>query len=141
MPMDAYRGGDTFVVALDLPGVDPGSIDLDVERNVLTVKAERKPQYPDDVEMIIGEHPRGSFSRQMFLGDTLDTDRIEAHYDAGVPPCASRSPSRRGRARSRSPAARPRTRSAERQRSNPVPRDQSQHRRARFRRPAPGVSR
>lgn len=84
MPMDAYRDGDTFVVALDLPGVDPGSIDLDVERNVLTVRAERKPHYPDDVEMIIGERPRGSFSRQMFLGDTLDTDRIEAHYDAGV---------------------------------------------------------
>ncbi len=84
MPMDAYRDGDTFVVALDLPGVDPGSIDLDVERNVLTVKAERKPQYPDDVEMIVGERPRGSFSRQMFLGDTLDTARIEAHYDAGV---------------------------------------------------------
>ena len=84
MPIDAYRDGDTFFIALDLPGVDPGSIDLDVERNVLTVKAERKPQYPDDVEMIIGERPRGSFSRQMFLGDTLDTDRIDAGYDAGV---------------------------------------------------------
>jgi HSP20 family protein len=84
MPMDAYRAGGQFVVQFDLPGVDPASIDLDVERNVLTVKAERAPTYGDDVELQVAERPRGVFSRQLFLGDTLDADRIEAHYDAGV---------------------------------------------------------
>jgi len=84
MPMDAYRAGEQFVVQFDLPGVDPSSIDLDVERNVLTVKAERTPTYGDDVELQVAERPRGVFSRQLFLGDTLDADRIEAHYDAGV---------------------------------------------------------
>ena len=84
MPMDAYRAGEQFVVQFDLPGVDPASIDLDVERNVLTVKAQRTPTYGDDVELQVAERPRGVFSRQLFLGDTLDTDRIEAHYDTGV---------------------------------------------------------
>jgi HSP20 family protein len=84
MPMDAYRDGEQFVVHFDLPGVDPSSIDLDVERNVLTVKAERPPDYGDNVELQVAERPRGVFSRQLFLGDTLDADRIEAHYDAGV---------------------------------------------------------
>jgi HSP20 family protein len=84
MPMDAYRAGEQFVVHFDLPGVDPNSIDLDVERNVLTVKAERTPTYGDDVELQVAERPRGVFSRQLFLGDTLDAERIEAHYDAGV---------------------------------------------------------
>ena len=84
MPMDAYRHGEQFVVQFDLPGVDPSSIDLDVERNVLTVKAERTPTYGEDVELQVAERPRGVFTRQLFLGDTLDTDRIEAQYDAGV---------------------------------------------------------
>ena len=84
MPMDAYRDGEQIVVQFDLPGVDPSSIDLDVERNVLTVKAERPPDYGDNVELQVAERPRGVFSRQLFLGDTLDADRIEAHYDAGV---------------------------------------------------------
>ena len=83
MPMDAWREGDTFVVAFDLPGVNPESIDLDVERNVVTVKAER-PLRDDNVEMIAAERPRGVFSRQLVLGDNLDTERIEAGYDGGV---------------------------------------------------------
>ncbi|SER74228.1 Hsp20/alpha crystallin family protein [Lentzea albida] len=83
MPMDAYRDGDEFVVAFDLPGVAPDAIDLDVERNVLTVKAERRP-VGKDVEMQVSERPLGVFSRQLFLGDTLDADRIDAKYDAGV---------------------------------------------------------
>jgi HSP20 family protein len=82
MPMDAYREGETFVVQFDIPGVDPASIDLDVERNVLTVKAERTPS--DAAEFQVAERPRGVFTRQLFLGDTLDVDRIEASYDAGV---------------------------------------------------------
>ena len=85
MPMDAYRSGETFVVAFDLPGVDPDAIELDVERNVLTVKAERRPpEVGEDVEMQVSERPLGVFSRQLFLGDTLDADRIDASYEAGV---------------------------------------------------------
>ncbi|GLY50272.1 Hsp20/alpha crystallin family protein [Lentzea sp. NBRC 102530] len=85
MPMDAYRSGDEFVVAFDLPGVTADAIELDVERNVLTVKAERRPTITgDNVEMQVAERPLGVFSRQLFLGDTLDTERIQAAYDAGV---------------------------------------------------------
>ncbi|MEV6443307.1 Hsp20/alpha crystallin family protein [Amycolatopsis sp. NPDC051716] len=85
MPMDAYRAGDEFVVCFDLPGVAPDAIDLDIERNVLTVKAERRPlPGGDDVEMHVSERPLGVFSRQLFLGDGLDTDHIAADYEAGV---------------------------------------------------------
>jgi HSP20 family protein len=85
MPMDAYRAGDEFVVSFDLPGVDPDAIELDIERNVLTVKAERRPlPGGDDIQMQVSERPLGVFSRQLFLGDTLDTDRIAADYEAGV---------------------------------------------------------
>ncbi len=85
MPMDAYRAGEQFVVAFDLPGVDPDAIELDVERNVLTVKAERRPAATGEhVEMQVAERPLGVFSRQLFLGDTLDTDHIDAGYEAGV---------------------------------------------------------
>lgn len=85
MAMDAYRAGDEFVVCFDLPGVDPDAIELDVERNVLTVKAERRsPVTGEQVEMQVAERPLGAFSRQLFLGDTLDTERIDAGYDAGV---------------------------------------------------------
>ncbi len=84
MPMDAYRSGEEFVVHFDLPGVEPSSIDLNVERNVLTVKAERTGGPGEDVEWQVAERPRGVYSRQLFLGDTLDTDNINAHYDAGV---------------------------------------------------------
>ena len=85
MPMDAYRSGDTFVVAFDLPGVDAEAIELDVERNVLTVKAERRPVHAgENVEMQVAERPLGVFSRQLFLGDTLDAEHIDAAYEAGV---------------------------------------------------------
>ena len=85
MPMDAYRAGGEFVVAFDLPGVSPDAIDLDVERNVLTVKAERHPTATgDDVEMQVAERPLGVFARQLFLGDTLDTENIQATYENGV---------------------------------------------------------
>ncbi len=85
MPMDAYRSGDEFVVVFDLPGVSPDAIELDVERNVLTVKAERRPAATgENVEMQVAERPLGVFSRQLFLGDTLDSEHIKATYDAGV---------------------------------------------------------
>ncbi len=83
MPMDAWQEGETFLVEFDLPGVEPGSIDLDVERNVVTVRAERKP-LGQDRELLAAERPRGIFSRQLILGDTLDTERIQASYDGGV---------------------------------------------------------
>ena len=83
MPMDAWREGDEFIVEFDLPGVREDSLNLDVERNVLTVHAQR-PGPKQDREMVSAERPRGVFSRQLFLGDTLDTDRIEASYRNGV---------------------------------------------------------
>jgi HSP20 family protein len=84
MPMDAYRSGDEFVVTFDLPGVPPEAIELDVERDVLTVKAERRPTTGEGVETHIQERPTGVFSRQLFLGETLDAEHIDAHYEAGV---------------------------------------------------------
>ena len=83
MPMDAWRDGDVFHVEFDLPGVDPNSIDLDVERNVVTVRAERPPR-ASDAEAIAAERPRGVFSRQLVLGDNLDTEHISAQYEHGV---------------------------------------------------------
>jgi HSP20 family protein len=85
MAMDAYREGDEYVVAFDLPGVTAEAIDIDVERNMLTVKAERRPvAKSENVQMELSERPLGVFSRQIVLADTLDTERIEADYDAGV---------------------------------------------------------
>jgi HSP20 family protein len=83
MQMDAWREGDRFVIEFDLPGVAKETIDVDVEQNVLTVRAERVARN-GDWEMLASERPRGAFSRQLVLGDNLDLDRIEASYDAGV---------------------------------------------------------
>jgi HSP20 family protein len=84
MHLDAYRDGDTFYAAFDLPGVDPDSIECTVERNVLTVRAERRRPTGEAVELIAAERPMGVFTRQLFLGDTLDADHLEATYEAGV---------------------------------------------------------
>jgi HSP20 family protein len=84
MPMDAYRRGDRFFVHFDLPGVDPDTVELTVERNVLTVRAERSWVRAEGDEPLVSERPVGTFTRQLFLGETLDTDRIEASYDRGV---------------------------------------------------------
>ena len=83
MPMDAWREGDHFVIEFDLPGVRRENIDLDVERNVLTVHAERVARN-GDWEMLASERPRGVFSRQLVLGDNLDLASIEAAFEAGV---------------------------------------------------------
>ena len=83
MAMDAWREGDEFVVEFDLPGVEPDSVDLDVERNVLTIKAER-PAPNGERELIAAERPRGVFSRQLILGDNLDTENVGASYSSGV---------------------------------------------------------
>jgi HSP20 family protein len=82
MPMDAYRRDDWFYIHFDLPGIDPDSIDLTVEQNVLTVHAQRPGV--EVAELIVTERPTGSFSRQIFLGDTLDVDKLDADYNAGV---------------------------------------------------------
>lgn len=84
MPMDAWQSGSEFIVDFDLPGIDPGSIDINVERNVLSVRAERQPSTQPEVEIVVSERPRGVFSRQVFLGDSLDTDGINAAYHDGV---------------------------------------------------------
>jgi len=84
MPMDAYRHGDEFVINLDLPGVDPASVDVTVERNVLTVSAERSWEPQEGDQVIASERPQGSFSRQLFLGESLDAERIGARYEHGV---------------------------------------------------------
>ena len=83
MPMDAWREGDTFHIEFDLPGVRADSIDLDVERNVLTVRADR-PTRDGDLELIAAERPSGVFSRQLILGDNVDLDKISANYHDGV---------------------------------------------------------
>jgi HSP20 family protein len=84
MPLDAYQSEEGLVVHFDLPGVDADSIDLDIERNVMTVRAERPGPDAKGADLLVAERPHGVFSRQLFLGDSLDTDRISAHYEAGV---------------------------------------------------------
>ncbi|UER53268.1 Hsp20/alpha crystallin family protein [Kineosporiaceae bacterium SCSIO 59966] len=83
MPMDLYRSGDHFVMNVDLPGVDPGSIDLQVDGNTLTVRAERT-LHPEDAQWLAQERPAGTFMRQLNLGDGLDIDNIHASYEHGV---------------------------------------------------------
>jgi HSP20 family protein len=84
MPLDAWRDGDEFVVELDLPGVDQDKLDIDVERNVLTIRAERLSHVPDAADAVATERSWGVFSRQLVLGDSLDTDKVDADYTAGV---------------------------------------------------------
>ncbi len=84
MPIDAYRKGDEFLVHFDLPGVNADSIELTVEQNVLTVVAERYPQVAEGVQFLVNERPTGVFTRQLFLGETLDSEHIKADYAAGV---------------------------------------------------------
>ena len=100
MPLDAFRKGDTFLITLDLPGVSAESVDLTVEDNVLTIKAERPaPPKSEEVEVLIAERAYGTYVRQVFLGTNLDTEHIEAQYQAGVLTLRSRllrTPSRGG---------------------------------------------
>jgi len=84
MPMDAYREGDRFIVHFDLPGIEASSIDLTVEKNVLTVAAERQWQPSEQQDVVASERPHGHFSRQLFLGESLDADHVEANYHDGV---------------------------------------------------------
>ena len=83
-PMEAYRHGDTFVVEFDLPGIDPASVDVTVDQNVLTVTAHRERRAAEGDEVLVSERTYGDFTRQLFLGESLDTDGIAASYDQGV---------------------------------------------------------
>jgi HSP20 family protein len=82
--LDAYRQGDSFYIDIDLPGVDPAGIDITVDRKVVTVRAQRKRAERDGVQYVVTERPMGPVSRQVFLSDSLDTDRLDARYDNGV---------------------------------------------------------
>ena len=84
MPMDAYRRGDEFVVHLDVPGVDPTTIDLTIEQNTLNITAERVWPRVEGDEVVVVERPQGTFGRQLLLGESLDADRIAARCDQGV---------------------------------------------------------
>ena len=84
MPVDAYRSGDKFYLHLDLPGIDPDSIDLTIEKNSLSVSAERRWDINQDYQVLLNERPTGTFTRQFYLGEGLDTEAIEAGYDHGV---------------------------------------------------------
>ena len=84
VPIDAYRRGDQFFIHVDLPGVDPDAIELTVEKNVLTIRAERRFDTEEGDELLISERPQGTSSRQLMLGDSLDSDSLEADYDQGV---------------------------------------------------------
>jgi HSP20 family protein len=84
MPMDAVRRDGYIELAFDLPGIDPSSVDLTVERNLLTVKAERRYQPADGDQVLISERPQGSFTRQVALSEAVDLDKIEARYENGV---------------------------------------------------------
>jgi HSP20 family protein len=112
-PMDAYRRGDEFHVELDLPGVDPDSIDLTVEQSVLTIRAERRFQPQENDEIVVTERPQGTFSRQLLLSQTLDTENLRAEYVDGVLrltiPVAERAKPRKIEIDRGSSGARPRT--------------------------------
>ncbi|GAB3004815.1 Hsp20/alpha crystallin family protein [Amycolatopsis acidiphila] len=84
MPMEAFRRGDEFVIELDLPGVDPNDVELTVERNVVNIRVTRRPARQEGDEVIVDERPAGEFSRQLFLGDNLDSGKLEARFDRGV---------------------------------------------------------
>jgi len=84
MPMDVWRSGDTYKVALDMPGIEPDSLEVTVERGTLTVAAERRGSFPDDGSVLLAERPQGRFSRQLMLGEDVESDGIEADYRDGV---------------------------------------------------------
>jgi HSP20 family protein len=84
MPVDAYRHGDVFTLQFDLPGVDPASIDVTIERNELKIEADRNGGWPEDAQVLMRERPRGHFTRRIFVSDNLDTEHVTADYEHGV---------------------------------------------------------
>ena len=84
MPMDVWQADDGYHVALDLPGIDPGSVEITCERNVLTIRANRSAEYEEGHNVLLAERPQGTFTRQLQVGDALDTGKVTATYDNGV---------------------------------------------------------
>jgi len=84
MPMDVWQAEDGFHVALDLPGVDPNSVEITVERNLLTIRAERRPEFQEEHNVLVAERPQGGFTRQLQLGESLDSEDVQADYSDGV---------------------------------------------------------
>ena len=84
MPMDLYRDGDHYVLTADLPGVDPGSVDVNIDGQQLAIRAERSTRNAEGAQWLVRERGAGSYLRQLTLGDGLDTERIAASYDSGV---------------------------------------------------------
>jgi HSP20 family protein len=84
LPMEALRRGDEFIVALDAPGMTGDDIDVTVERNVIEITARRRPIRQEGDELIVDERPQGEFRRQLFLGDNLDPNKMNAVCDQGV---------------------------------------------------------
>jgi HSP20 family protein len=84
MPIDVWEADDGYHVALDLPGVDPSSVDITSERNVLTIRAERTPEYQEGQGVLVAERPQGSFTRQLQIGDALDAQNVQASYNTGI---------------------------------------------------------
>ncbi|GHH70630.1 Hsp20/alpha crystallin family protein [Promicromonospora soli] len=84
MPMDLFRTGDHYVLSMDLPGVDPGTIDVSVEDRTLTVRAERTQRSDTDAQWLVRERPTGTFARQLTVGRGLALERISASYADGV---------------------------------------------------------
>jgi len=84
LPMDVWRSGDNYLVALDLPGMNESTLDVTVERGTLSIRAERQQAFGEDAAVVVAERPQGSFTRQLMLGDGLDANAIEADYRNGV---------------------------------------------------------
>ena len=84
MPMDVWQAEDGYHVALDLPGIDPGSVEITSERNVLTIRAERRAEYEEGHNVLLAERPQGTFTRQLQVGEALDTEKVQATYTNGV---------------------------------------------------------
>ena len=84
MPMDVWQAEDGYHVALDLPGVDPGSVEITAERNMLTIRAQRQAEYGEGQNVLLAERPQGTFTRQLQVGEALDTEKVQAAYTNGV---------------------------------------------------------
>ena len=84
MPMDVWQSADGYHVALDLPGVDPGSVEITSERNVITIRAERRPDYGENDNVLVAERPQGQYTRQLQVSDALDSGNVAADYHNGV---------------------------------------------------------
>lgn len=84
MPMDVWRSGDAYVVALDLPGIDESTLEVTMERGSLSIRAERRRSFGEGDNVLVAERPQGSFTRSLMLGDDLDSDGVEAAYADGV---------------------------------------------------------